>query len=257
LGLIELPWSASWLIGVPLAGVFIVRAGWQSPFALVAGLAAVTLLFTFGIRPAAAERRAPAKPPADDAPALRTPFRFTRPMVTMVGISGLIGLATASFFIVSGAWLESQFGLPAEALGLVFGVTGFAELAAELLSAGILDRVGKARGLLASLSLNALAYVLLPRLGVSLAPAMVGMTFLILTAEFSIVSVLSPLSELAPEVRGTVMAVNSGLSSGGVLLASLIAPELWQLGGLETISKYRNWWSKRKIISKLIWPFAD
>jgi predicted MFS family arabinose efflux permease len=236
MGLIELPWSASWLIGVPVGGLLIARAGWQSVFVLVASLAAICLLLTFSIHPPAGASREPAQNLAASSPRVRAPIRFTWPMVAVLGIGGLIAYATASFFIISGAWLENQFGLPAGELGLVFGITGFAELAAELLSAGILDRVGKARGLSVGLSLNALAYVLLPRVSASLVPAMVGLTFLILTAEFSVVSVLSPLSELAPGVRGTVMAVNSASMSGAVLLASLIAPRLWELGGLALVA---------------------
>jgi len=95
-----------------------------------------------------------------------------------------------------------------------------------------LDRMGKSRGLLAGLALNALTFLLLPHVAVSLAPALIGLTFLILTAEFSTVSVLSPLSEPVPEVRSTVLALNSAVVSGAVLLASLIAPRLWQAGGL-------------------------
>ena len=89
----------------------------------------------------------------------------------------------------------------------------------------------------------------------SLAPALIGLTFLILTAEFSTVSVLSPLSELVPEVRGTVLALNSAVVSGAVLLASLIAPRLWQVGGLTLETAFSAaaalcaallWWSLPK-----------
>jgi DHA1 family inner membrane transport protein len=238
LGLIEMPWSAAWLIGVPVAGLVIARAGWQAMFVLVAGLGAIGLLLTLWTPSSATDGRRFAEPPRANQPATAAPIRFTWPLVALLVISALIGLGSANFFIISGAWLESRFGLAVDALGLVFGITGIAELAAELLSAGILDRVGKMRGLLAGLGLNALAFILLPDLSGSLALALAGLTFLILTSEFSIVSVLSPLSELAPAVRGTVMALNSGLLSGGVLLASLIGPQLWAHGGLALVTGF-------------------
>jgi MFS transporter, DHA1 family, inner membrane transport protein len=238
LGLIEMPWSASWLIGVPVAGWVIARAGWQAMFFLVAGLGAIGLLLTLRTPSSATDGRKSAEPLRPNKIATAAPIRFTWPLVALLVISALIGLASANFFIISGAWLESRFGLAVDALGLVFGITGIAELAAELLSAGILDRVGKMRGLLAGLGLNALAFILLPHLSGSLALALVGLSFLILTSEFSIVSVLSPLSELAPAVRGTVMALNSGLLSGGVLLASLIGPQLWTHGGLALVTAF-------------------
>jgi predicted MFS family arabinose efflux permease len=238
MGLIELPWSASWLIGVPVAGLFIARFGWQSMFALVAGLGGLGLLLTFVLPLSATDDRRSAQSATADLSAASRPIRFTRPVVTMLGISALTTFAAANFFVISGAWLEGQFGLAVGALGLVFGLTGIAELVAELLSAGILDRVGKLRGLLVGLGLNAVALVLLPRLSVSLTPALVGLAFLILASEFSVVAVLSPLSELAPAVRGTVMALNSAFVSCGVLLASLIGPQLWKWGGLTLVTGF-------------------
>ena len=236
LGLVELPWSAAWLIGVPIAGLLIARAGWQSPFAWLAVFGAICLVFVGWTRfPAAPKGRGFAGGSVTMGPVA---FQLTRPMVAAFGVSALLGLANVSFFIISGAWLESQFGLAVGALGLVFGITGFAELAAELLSAGVLDRIGKVRALFAGLMLNALAYILLPRLSLSLFLALVGLSFVILTAEFSIVSVLSPLSELAPEMRGTVLALNSALMAGGTLVASLVAPRLWEAGGLSAVSTF-------------------
>ena len=238
MGLIELPWSTSWLIGVPAAGLLIQRWDWHAPFLVASVLGVAGLLLSLRM-PSMATRRerdlesasGEPQPAASDTIAHQKRL-LSRPVLVGLGISGLAALANSNFFLISGAWLEQDFGLATGALGLVFGITGLAELAAELLSAGVLDRVGKRRGLIFGLLLNGLAYLLLPRLSFALIPALIGAALVIFTSEFTIVSVLSPLSELAPSLRGTVMAINSALLAGGVTLSSLIAPRLWASGGL-------------------------
>jgi predicted MFS family arabinose efflux permease len=134
--------------------------------------------------------------------------------------------------MVYGAWFESRFGLPVATLGMVSIVISLAELAAAGASAGIVDRVGKHRALLAGLILNALAYLLLPRIAGTLAVTMTAMAVVAMTSEFAIVSALPLVSELAPQARGTVMATNAAVISIGVMIVSVLAPRLWSSGGL-------------------------
>ena len=46
MGILELPWSLAWLIGVPVSGFLIARIGWRAPFWIIAGLGLLSLLFT-------------------------------------------------------------------------------------------------------------------------------------------------------------------------------------------------------------------
>ena len=61
---------------------------------------------------------------------------------------------------------------------------------------------------------------------------MVAMAVVAMTSEFAIVSALPLVSELAPQARGTVMAMNAALVSVGVMVVSVLAPQLWSDGGL-------------------------
>ena len=150
----------------------------------------------------------------------------------MLAVSVLVVAANENLFMVYGAWFESQFGLPVATLGLASIVIAVAELIAAATSAGIVDRVGKRRALLVGLALNSLAYLALSRLSGALGVTLAAMVLVALTSEFAIVSALPLVSELAPEARGTVMAVNSALMSAGVMAVSVIAPRLWSSGGL-------------------------
>jgi len=233
LGITELSWAGSWLLGVPLAGLLIARFGWQSPFAVIAGLAVLGIFVTLRLRPVARSESAADAPAADTqvGPHKRLAW-LNWPTAAMLAVSVLVVTANENLFMVYGVWFESRFGLPVATLGMVSIVISVAELAAAGASAGIVDRVGKHRALLAGLILNALAYLLLPRIAGTLAVTMTAMAVVAMTSEFAIVSALPLVSELAPQARGTVMATNAALVSVGVMIVSVLAPRLWSSGGL-------------------------
>jgi predicted MFS family arabinose efflux permease len=147
-------------------------------------------------------------------------------------VSFLLTAANENVFVIYGAWMESQFGLAIAALGLVSIIIALAELAAEASSAGLVDRLGKRRAVLGGLGLGALAYLLLPLLARNLGSTLLGITLVVLTFEFTIVSMLPLVSELAPDARGTLLAVNVAALSLGRMLGSLSGPRLWTQWGL-------------------------
>ncbi len=117
-------------------------------------------------------------------------------------------------------------------LGLASSVIGIAEVMGEGISAGLVDRLGKKKAVLGGLLLNAGAYLLLPLLSGNLASALVGLFVLFIAFEFSIVSSFPLISELAPDARGTLMALNVAALSVGRMAGSLTATPLWLHGGL-------------------------
>ena len=224
MGILELPWSLAWLIGVPVAGFLIARVGWRAPFWGIAGLGALGLLATWLVCPQCGRS-------LDDHRS-RLQFQATAPAMMALLVSCLLTVANENVFVVYGAWMESQFGLAIAALGLASIVIAVAELAAEASTAGLVDRLGKRRAVLGGLGLGVIAYLLLPLVAQSLAGALLGITLVVLTFEFTIVSMLPLVSELAPDARGTLLAVNVAAISFGRLVGSLSGPRLWAHWGL-------------------------
>ncbi len=132
--------------------------------------------------------------------------------------------------IVFGLWFEDAFALSVTALGAASIVIGVAEFSGEGLVAGIVDRMGKKLSVAIGLLLTAIASLLLPIIGVTLAGALVAVFLLYLIFEFTIVSSIPLMSEQTPGARSTLMATNIGAFSLGRSLGALAGEPLFSIG---------------------------
>jgi len=238
MGILALMWPTSWLIGVPIGGYLIAAFGWRSPFIFIGLLGVLSLGLTVYFRGVGME----STPSSDPGQVLNTGgingwlrhslSAIPRRAWAALMVSLLVVMAIENVYIVYGAWLEKQFGLTVAALGVASIVICLAEFAAEGASTGWVDRIGKRRAVIAGLAVNIAAYLLLPQLAGNLAAALAGLFLVYLTFDFSIVSTLPLITELAPQARGTMMALNVAAMAVGRLVSSLIAVRLWTAGGL-------------------------
>jgi len=130
LAILELGWSLSFILTVPLVGLLIARFGWDSPFTAIAGAGIfMVLLFLRAV-------------PKDDMPTLAVPMLSDLKTVLkhapaiaglMMGMIMLVGYTV--FNLVFGVWMEDSYGLKITALGLAAAVMGFSELGGEGLAA--------------------------------------------------------------------------------------------------------------------------
>ena len=235
MGIVELSWSGSWLIGVPAAGFVMARYGWQAPFVVIAMLGFLCAILTLTIREVR-DRRAAGDDAASGGRSLREALRFPRPVVYALGASALILLANESLFLIYGALMEDYYNLALGALGLASIVVSVAELAGAGAVVAFVDRMGKRRALLTGLLLNAACFALLPLTLRTLPTALMGMAAVALTSEFSIVTSIALLSSLAEHSAGLVMSMRTALMWGMVIVASFAAPRLWVAFGFGAVA---------------------
>jgi predicted MFS family arabinose efflux permease len=231
LAMTEMGWSGATLIGIPAAGFLIARTGWIAPFPLFAllGLLAIFVLF----------RLLPLDPP----PAAHRPGFYRNLGSVFRSPSALAGLSVTLLFcfanelvnLIFGVWLEDAFGLKIAALGAASIVIGLAELGGEGLVGAITDRLGKKRAVAIGLLFLAAATLALPYLGQTLPGAIFGLFLLYLTFEFAIVSSIPMMTELLPETRATLMAVNLASASLGRAIGAMAIPVLYSLGFSATL----------------------
>lgn len=226
MALSEVSWSGAFLLGVPLVGWLIARAGWSRPFGLLAILGLAFAAAMYVLIPAdGGEERVGAS--------LRTSLSAvlaSRAAVAGLAVGLLISTANDAVSIVFGAWLEQGFGLQIAALGAASAVIGAAELSGEGLVAGLTDRLGKRRALALGIVGNALACLAMGPLAQSLSGALAGLFLFYITFEFALVSSIPLMSELVPGARATALAANMGAHSAGRALGAWIGPLLFTHG---------------------------
>jgi len=217
IALTELGWSLAFLAGVPLMGWLIARGGWTAPFPWLAALGAVAALALWRMLP-------PDRAIHGVGLSLRqglARIAAHRAALAGLGVGLLASAANETVNIVFGVWLEVSFGLQVLALGAAASVIGLAELSGEGLVATTADRLGKRRAVAIGLALNCGACLLLPALGRSAFSAMGALFLFYITFEFTLVSIISLMTELVPEARATLMSGNiTALSAGRVLGAA-------------------------------------
>jgi MFS transporter, DHA1 family, inner membrane transport protein len=234
IGILELAWAGSTILGIPLAGLMM--AGYGLPVTFLS-FAAVSLLSFVLIR-----TLIPADPPASVSPIrwqqtlmLLKTLRHNRSAIGLMGFSFCAAAANDNLFVVYAAWLEQDFGLGLVALGLGTSVIGAAEISGELLTAGLADRIGLKRSVIIGLLTSAAAYLLLPLAVNSLFSALVGLFLVFLTFEFMIVTSISLCTELIPEARATMMAAFYSTAGIGRVAGSIMGGRLWLAGGLPVV----------------------
>lgn len=244
IGILEMSWAGSSLIGIPLMGLLIARFGWRSPFLALGAAGVVGFLVLAWLFPKNGPRKSPEREdPAGDDPAADRPGMFAafgRLRKDPLALGALIFAfffngANDVFFVVYGAWLEQDFGLGVVALGMATTVIGAAELIGEGMTAALADRFGLRRALMTGAVLSAAVYSLLPLLGGSLIVALSGIFVLFVSVEFTIVVGLSYFTEILPDARATMMAGYFGAASAGRFCGALLGGWAWTLYGIAAI----------------------
>ena len=235
IGVVETAWAGSTLIGIPALGLIIEHVGLTSSFYLLAILGAIGCLAVSWFIP------------ADHSDPARKKGRFSlfaalpqllkvRPAVGMLAFGFWVSIANDSLFVVYGAWFEENFQVSIITLGFSTVAIGTAELLGESLTAIFADRLGLKRATSSGLCLAMLAYLLLPIIGRSLPLAMIGMFFVFLAFEFTIVTSFSLSTELLPASRATMMAGFYATAGVGRMIGVLIGGWLWNIGGITAVA---------------------
>lgn len=237
MGFLALMWPASWLVGIPVGGFLITLIDWRAPFALIALLGFISLVWMLlnpGLgQSTSTEAAKPRMSMRRSIDWLRGHLKsIEKPAWWAIMVSLLVVFASENVYIVYGAWLENQFHLSVATIGVISIVVCLAEFSAESISTGWVDRIGKRKAILVGLIINILAYLLLPTLARNLAGALCGLFLVYGSFDFSIVSTLPLISELSPKARSTLLAFNVAAMAVGRLVSSLSAVRVWSAHGI-------------------------
>lgn len=231
IGLIEVSWAGSALVGIPAIGLAIQAWGWRSPFLCmgVMGLLAGMLLYHAVLKDLEGTQQGQR---GSKVKGLWTFLGARRTVRGMLVFCLLFSLANDNLFVVYGAWMEKRFHLSIVALGFGTSVIGAAELGGEFLTALIADRLGLKHCSIGGLLLTIFCYFLLPLWGHRVLTALGALFIIFFLFEFTIVTTLSLSTELLPEARATMMAAFFSAAGLGRALGAVIGGHVWLASGL-------------------------
>ncbi len=231
IGLLEISWAGSTLIGIPCVAILINQFDWQTPFWVLGGLGLAGLLALISLFP---QNKRQKTPPIDNK-ALWNAWPHliaNRSALGALGYAFFVSVANDNLFVVYGAWLEQSFQVSIVVLGLGTGVIGLAELCGEGLTVLIADRIGLRQSIFCGLTLTIVNYALIPLYGQHLSSALAGIFLIFLSFEFMIVTSMSLCTEILPAHRATMMAAFFAAGGAGRVIGALIGGHLWLMGGI-------------------------
>lgn len=237
-GILELAWAGSTIIGIPLAGILIDRAGWETTFLAFGGLALVfyllILLFVRKDSGIDSDGRSRTK-----TVQLWKDLLKNRTAVGTLIFFFFVGIANDNIFVVYASWLEGSYALSLIALGIGTSVIGAAEIIGEVLTALFSDRIGLKRAVVIGGLFSIASYVALPLLDKSLPLALTALFLVFLTFEFMMVCSLSLCTEISPGSRATMMSGVFAAAGVGRVIGAIVGGPVWLnygLWGIGTVS---------------------
>ncbi len=222
IGLIELSWAVSTIVGLPLMGVITGFSSFRVAYGVIAvGIALVTVHLA---------RRLPRDRPAVGSE--RGRVAWNGQTVAAIVAFAFMAAAIVSMFVTFGAWLQDEFGLSSKAIGGAAFLIGFAELAGSSATATFADRIGKRRTVLAGAALFAPATLLigLAEPSLPMAIALLGLCFG--GFELAIVSFIPIIPSLQPQAPGAAFGFAGGVSTVLRAMSAVLATRAYEHWGI-------------------------
>lgn len=224
LGLFEMSWALAILVGAPIVGLIIAATTWKAPWSFI-GLLVVPLGVWLS-------RTFPRPHPDSSTVSKMPPIRVTRVLILTLATTPLVSFGATAMFSTYGAWLADRFGLSVRAIGILSIAIGGAELLASYSTMRFSDRWGKARsavGGIVLMAIGALAVAVTPKVP---AFGIAALVLVFLGFEFGLICMLSLISEVGGDSRGTAITVNAALSTVARALAAALGTTIYASAGM-------------------------
>ncbi len=232
IGIMEVAWAGSTLVGLPLTGLMIEKYNWQTPFQIYGVLSLIGFFVILKVFPKDKPRKNKHSKERNKTIQTWKHVLKIKKVRAMLLFSFFLCLANDNLFVIYGVWLEGDFSLTLTAIGFGAIFIGLSEILGEMLTAFFADRMGLKRSMMVGAILSGLSYYLLIFLGSSLGLVLLGLFIVFLTFEFTIVTSMSLATELVPEFRATTMSLYFAAAGVGRVIGALSGGVLWSQYGI-------------------------
>ncbi len=234
IGITELAWAGSTLIGIPLSGFIIEKFSWQMPFLIISGFSLISFFIILKIIPKEKKNHIPQKRKNRVLSNWKLIIK-ERKVVGMLSFVFFISLGNDNLFVIYGAWLENDYDLSLAAIGFGTVFIGLSEILGESCTVFFADRVGLKKSIIIGAVLCSGTYLFLPVLNIGLAYIIAGLFLIFFTFEFTMVTAMSLSTELVPELRASTMAAFFAVGGLGRVAGAFSGGIVWSNFGLSHI----------------------
>ncbi len=236
IGITELAWAGSTLMGIPIAGIIIERFSWQTPFWIIGLLSLLCFGLILKFMPETPSKEKESKEPSSSFWSNWKTILKNRQVLGILSFSFFMSLANDNLFVIYGAWLEQSYSLSLAAIGFSTILIGVSEMLGEGVTAFFSDRIGLKRSIIIGVSLCAGAYFFLPTLDIGLPFVLTGLFLVFFFFEFTYVTAMSLTTELVPELRASTMSAFYAIGGLGRVAGAFAGGMIWSSSGLSGIS---------------------
>ncbi len=234
IGITELAWAGSTLVGIPLAGIIIERFSWQTPFLVIGMLCLICFFILLKIMPKDEKSVKTSMVKPSMSSNWKTIIK-DRKVLGILSFVFFMSLANDNLFVIYGAWLEQSYNLSLAAIGFGTIFIGLSEILGEGCTILFSDRIGLKKSIIIGISLCTGAYFLLPLLNIGLSYVLAGLFLVFFTFEFTIVTSVSLSTELMPELRASTMSAFFAFAGIGRVAGAFLGGIIWSNFGLSAI----------------------
>ncbi len=231
IGITELAWAGSTLIGIPLSGIIIERFSWQTPFCIMGGFSLVCFFIILKIMPKDKKSHGSPKTRTLMVSNWKTIIK-ERKVLGILSFVFFMSLGNDNLFVIYGAWLEQSYNLSLTAIGFGTILIGLSEILGEGCTVFFSDRIGLKKSIIIGVSFCTGAYFLLPFLNIGLTYVLTGLFLVFFTFEFAIVTCMSLSTELVPKLRASTMAAFFAIAGIGRVTGAFLGGIIWSNYGL-------------------------
>ena len=226
IGVFETSWALALLLGAPVLALLIEWFGWRGPYvALAIATSAALLVVRWRVAPGDAAEHAVAP---EGAPRARLPRSAWAPMLA----SACTAMAGLGVFVISGAWLDDEYGVSTGGLGLIAAGFGAVELVSSVAVAAFADRLGAGRSVLGGIVVLGAGAAVMLSAGGSQAVAVGGLAIYLSGFEYGFVASLTLVTEAAPDARGKAIGVSNALGTLARATAVILSGQLYEAFGI-------------------------
>ncbi|MDB4867696.1 MAG: multidrug resistance protein [Cohnella sp.] len=139
------------------------------------------------------------------------------------------------FFTNMGVFYHQLYSLSQDRIGIAFAIAGIGAVLGSIYGGRISDRFGKQKLIVLACILSAFVVIALSTLTGNLAISLLLQTMWAISTGIGQSSLTAFISELNPQIRGTILSFNSSATYLGITLSTAAASAILPRGGFATV----------------------